>query len=722
MIARVAARHAQLWQDQWPEWRYRHLLPRAAATRAAGRRYAYMVAAIELRDALRRRRAVARIERWQHVSRLAALRLFHACLLSEAREEADTVFFMRHPPELRQWFPDAAAVARPDGPTLFATLHLGSPVFAYLFLRSVAALDVRAIGRKLDERNPMPGAKRRYGLAKEAWLRGAAGVDLLEPSPRAMTDAREHLLAGRPLFAALDVPGDVVSAQRARSPSPARTSRLRRCGAHRAAVAREDRTGRRDRRAVAICSCTSDERSTRRRPTPHVPCSARSSASCTAFRVSGGSGRTFGARRRERAAAGDAHGAPLLLADDVPSTLPALLAARARASRPRHRLPRSWRRRERVLLFRVARGRDPGCRRPERAGLGPGTHALLVLDDERDLLTAFWGCLLACVAGYRYRSHVRSRTPRRRRASSPAGSGSAALPSSPPIARPVGDRVGAGAWRAAFALTDLQRCEPSVIAQPAADDVALLLLTSGSTGAAKLVEHSHRTIIAQCAATVQANGFTRDDVSLNWFPLDHVGGLVMFHLRDVFHRPPAGSSADTSSRTATLARPDRSPPRDRHLGTQLRLRAGRRRRARGARAARDLSCLRLMLNGGEAVVRASRALHRACSRRTGCLRRRCGRPGGCRRPARGSPTRPLSPTTRATASPSSGRPLPARGCASSTRSGSCSARATPAGLQVAGHPEIDAGYHGDPKPRPRCSPPTAGSGPATWLSSQQTGG
>lgn len=66
------------------------------------------------------------------------------------------------------------------------------------------------------------------------------------------------------------------------------------------------------------------------------------------------------------------------------------------------------------------------------------------------------------------------------------------------------------------------------------DDTAMLLLTSGSAGLPKAVVLSHRNILSRNAATTQHDKFDNNDVSLNWMPLDHVGGVVMFHIRDVF--------------------------------------------------------------------------------------------------------------------------------------------------------------------------------------------
>ncbi|MFJ5965681.1 amino acid adenylation domain-containing protein [Bacillus sp. NPDC093026] len=66
------------------------------------------------------------------------------------------------------------------------------------------------------------------------------------------------------------------------------------------------------------------------------------------------------------------------------------------------------------------------------------------------------------------------------------------------------------------------------------DDSVFFILTSGSTGMPKCVEHSHRSVLANVKGTVEANQFTKDDISLDWMPLDHIGGIVMFHLVNVY--------------------------------------------------------------------------------------------------------------------------------------------------------------------------------------------
>nr|WP_307813392.1 SDR family NAD(P)-dependent oxidoreductase [Ktedonobacter sp. SOSP1-52] len=83
----------------------------------------------------------------------------------------------------------------------------------------------------------------------------------------------------------------------------------------------------------------------------------------------------------------------------------------------------------------------------------------------------------------------------------------------------------------------LQACtseaEPFLDSQP--DDLALILLTSGSTGAPKGVMQCHRSLLSQIQGMIQQLGCTpRQGLTFNWMPLDHVGGVVMLHFHALF--------------------------------------------------------------------------------------------------------------------------------------------------------------------------------------------
>ena len=66
------------------------------------------------------------------------------------------------------------------------------------------------------------------------------------------------------------------------------------------------------------------------------------------------------------------------------------------------------------------------------------------------------------------------------------------------------------------------------------DDLALMMLTSGSTGMSKGVMLSHKNLLSRTLGSVQMNNFSTEDITLNWMSLDHVAGLIYFHIRDVY--------------------------------------------------------------------------------------------------------------------------------------------------------------------------------------------
>ncbi|WUJ68492.1 amino acid adenylation domain-containing protein [Kribbella soli] len=70
--------------------------------------------------------------------------------------------------------------------------------------------------------------------------------------------------------------------------------------------------------------------------------------------------------------------------------------------------------------------------------------------------------------------------------------------------------------------------------RPAADDVAVLMLSSGSTGAPKIVQLTHRGLVEFAAGTPAMLPVRPGQTTLNWLPLDRSGAFLLYHLLPVF--------------------------------------------------------------------------------------------------------------------------------------------------------------------------------------------
>jgi amino acid adenylation domain-containing protein len=236
------------------------------------------------------------------------------------------------------------------------------------------------------------------------------------------------------------------------------------------------------------------------------------------------------------------HGEPLQLSADAPKTLPEVLLTAARVGSDRGIIYIHSDGSETIQSYQAllaeAQQILAGLR---KLGLQPQDKVIFQLDQNQDFIPAFWACILG---------------------------GFVPVPiSTAPTYEPSNSTVGklCNSWQILgrpIILTS-ERLAPAIhlLSEPLQlenlrvatvddlrlgekadpncheslpDDLALLLLTSGSTGMPKGVMLTHENLVSNVASSAQMNKLQREDICLNWLNLDHVGSLVRCCIRDIY--------------------------------------------------------------------------------------------------------------------------------------------------------------------------------------------
>ncbi|SEQ94295.1 AMP-binding protein [Lentzea albida] len=164
-------------------------------------------------------------------------------------------------------------------------------------------------------------------------------------------------------------------------------------------------------------------------------------------------------------------------------------------------------------------------------GVRPGQAVALLLEQPRDFLPALWACLLGGLVA----------CPVKPLREDPARWGAqlrhvAELLDGPLVltTAELHARLPEVAGLDVADVAGLDSAEESLVdVQVRPEDLALLVLTSGSTGTAKAVRLTHANLVASMRAKAEAHRATPDDVTFNWVSYDHVAALLEGHLLPV---------------------------------------------------------------------------------------------------------------------------------------------------------------------------------------------
>jgi acyl transferase domain-containing protein/acyl-CoA synthetase (AMP-forming)/AMP-acid ligase II/acyl carrier protein/short-subunit dehydrogenase len=175
----------------------------------------------------------------------------------------------------------------------------------------------------------------------------------------------------------------------------------------------------------------------------------------------------------------------------------------------------------------------------------PKDKIILLLKDDRDLIAAFWGCILG---GY---IPLILEVPDTYKESNPALDKLRHIwqfLDEPLIITDVRFELDYNCVK----VDRLLQYDPDsnyYIPQP--EDIAFLTLSSGSTGTPKCIQLTHQNILSRARGANKINRHSCDDIILNWLPFDHIGSISDWHIRCIL----AQCSAIYARKESILSRP-----------------------------------------------------------------------------------------------------------------------------------------------------------------------
>ncbi|MCF4968895.1 SDR family NAD(P)-dependent oxidoreductase [Nostoc sp. CMAA1605] len=174
-----------------------------------------------------------------------------------------------------------------------------------------------------------------------------------------------------------------------------------------------------------------------------------------------------------------------------------------------------------------------------KLGLKPQDKVIFQLKDNQDFICAFWGCVLggfvpvpvSIASSYELANSTASKLQNTWQML-----GKPLILTSAVLTNDIADF---------FKLLNLENFQIATInklreyqpdlnyhqSQP--EDLAILLLTSGSTGIPKCVMLNHHNILSMTTGLILMGDFSSQESVLNWMPLDHVGALVSLSIMAV---------------------------------------------------------------------------------------------------------------------------------------------------------------------------------------------